>query len=59
VFDVYSHGGATALGVGALRATGELLSLYRHSCLGEEVTTVHGMGTVRQWRRARCTEVTP
>jgi hypothetical protein len=58
-FDVYSHGGAAALGVGTLRAAGELLRLYRHSCLGEEVTTVHGMGTARRWRCARCTAVTP
>jgi hypothetical protein len=41
---VNGHGGATALGVDALRAAGELLCLYRHSCLGEGVTTVHGMG---------------
>jgi hypothetical protein len=37
----HGHGGAAALGVGALRAAGELLRLYRHSCLGEGVTTVH------------------
>jgi hypothetical protein len=41
---VNGHGGAAALGVGALREAGELLRLYRHSCLGEGVTTVHGMG---------------
>jgi hypothetical protein len=42
--NVNGHGGAAALGVGALRAASELLRLYRHSCLGEGVTTVHGMG---------------
>jgi hypothetical protein len=42
--NVNGHGGAAFLGVGALRAAGELLRLYRHSCLGEGVTTVHGMG---------------
>jgi hypothetical protein len=41
---VNDHGGAEALGVVALCAAGELLRLYRHSCLGEAVTTVHGMG---------------
>jgi hypothetical protein len=50
---VNGHGGAAALGVGALRAAGELLHLYRHSCLGEGATTVHGMGTARRWRGAR------
>jgi hypothetical protein len=50
---INGHGGAAALGVGALRAADELLCLYRHSCLGEGVTTVHGMGTARWWRCAR------
>jgi hypothetical protein len=58
-FDVYSHGGAAALGVSALRAAGELLRLYRRSYLGKEVTTIHGMGTARQRHSARCTAVTP
>jgi hypothetical protein len=55
---VNGHGGAAALGVGALRAAGELLRLYRHSCLGG-VTTVHGMVMARRWRCARSTAVTP
>jgi hypothetical protein len=38
--NVNGHGGAAALGVGALRVAGELLRIYRHSCLGG-VTTVH------------------
>jgi hypothetical protein len=58
-FGIYSHGGAAALGISALRAASELLRLYRHSCLGEEVTTVHGMGTTRRWRCARRMVVTP
>jgi hypothetical protein len=37
----------------------ELDSFYRHSCLGEGVTTVHGMGTARRWCCARRTAATP